>query len=44
MGDHNDKIISELVELEKQYGDYEKMPSEVQKKYRELEFELEFTE
>ena len=42
--DHNDKILFELVKLEKQYGDYENMPPEIQKKYRELEFELEFSE
>jgi hypothetical protein len=42
MSEYNAKILDELILLEEKYGDFEKMPPEIQEKYRELQFSMEF--
>lgn len=44
MSDYNFNILKKLAELEEKYGDFEKMPPEIQKQYRELQFQFRFEE
>lgn len=44
MSEYNSTILDKLISLEDEYGDFEKMPPEIQKQYRELQFSMQFEE
>ena len=44
MSDYNLKLLEKIDELEKKYGDFEKMPPEIKKEYRELQNKMRFEE
>jgi len=44
MSEYNLNLLKQIAELEEKYGDFEKMPPEIQKKYRELQFKVRFEE
>ena len=44
MSEHNEKLLNKIIELEEKYGDFEKMPPEIQKEYRELQNKMRFEE
>lgn len=44
MSEHNKKLLDKIIELEEKYGDFETMPPDVQKQYRELQNQMRFEE
>lgn len=44
MSDYNFELLVKIADLEKKYGDFEKMPPEIKKEYRELQNQMRFEE